>query len=168
MTRLKHEVAWQSRFIHLFGKDILIPRLEHWTSESDVSYTYSGQKYCSRGWLPCLHAIVKRLSAELSWSVNGALLNYYRNGDDSMGWHADNEPELGKEPVIAILSLGSARTIAFRLKEDKTIKLTVILEPGSLLVMKAKTQSFWQHSIPKRRHHEERISVTFREIKKNL
>jgi len=162
---LKFNVAWKSRDIQIFGREVKVPRLEYWTGEAGISYSYSGQQYVSAGWIDNLGGVVERITSEFSWSPNGALLNYYRDGQDSMGWHSDNEQELGLMPVVTILSLGCQRELYFRKRLEQKTKLTVNLASGSLLVMKGDLQRHWQHSLPKRRSVGSRISVTFRLIK---
>ena len=93
------------------------------------------------------------------------LINYYRDGQDSTGWHADDEPELGKDPVIASISLGATRDFQLRHNRDKNQKISIALQHGSLLLMQGTTQSCWQHQIPKRVQAEPRINLTFRTIK---
>jgi alkylated DNA repair dioxygenase AlkB len=148
----------------LFGKYHWIPRKEAWIAESGVRYTYSRQSYAGTGWHPALEQIAERLEQQFNWVSNGALLNYYRDGSDKMGWHSDNEPELGQYPNIAILSLGSTRQLQFRQTAEPSEKLKIDLPNGSLLWITGKTQSHWQHSLPKRAQREARISCTFRKV----
>ena len=105
------------------------------------------------------------VEAETNHQFNSVLINYYRDGQDSTGWHADDEPELGKDPVIASISLGATRDFQLRHNRDKNQKISIALQHGSLLLMQGTTQSCWQHQIPKRVQAEPRINLTFRTIK---
>jgi len=163
-AELETSIAWQGRTIRLFGKAHAIPRLEQWIGAPGVAYRYSGQSYVAQGWPATLAALPDRLLEEFAWQSNGALLNYYRNGQDSMGWHSDNEPELGVNPSVAILSLGQARTLLMRRIDNHQNKLVLELTGGSLLWMSGATQDYWQHSLPKRANRTGRISCTFRNI----
>ncbi|WP_320823292.1 alpha-ketoglutarate-dependent dioxygenase AlkB family protein [Reinekea sp.] len=156
--------AWQGRNIRLFGKAHPIPRLEQWIGAPGVAYRYSGHAYVAQGWPVHLAELPKRLLEQFAWQSNGALLNYYRSGQDSMGWHSDNEPELGVHPSVAILSLGQARSLLLRRIDDHRQKIKVELLGGSLLWMAGATQTYWQHSLPKRAKKAARISCTFRNI----
>jgi len=161
---LKQQAVWQRRTIRLFGKTHPIPRLESWVGDQGVCYVYSGQTYVASGWPDILLPVVESLRRQFGWQANGALLNYYRNGSDSMGWHSDDEPELGPNPSLAILSLGASRQMQLRNIENPSQKLSVNLTPSSLLWMHGSVQHHWQHALPKRARSEERISVTFRKI----
>lgn len=160
---LKHcsDLPWQSEALHLYGRAIIVPRKIIWMANSGINYTYSGKQHIPIAWTDELTQLRERLSTEIA-PVNSVLGNYYKNGQDYMGWHADNEPELGTNPIIMSISLGAERTLKFRhnrTKEQRAIEL----EHGSLLVMMGQTQSQWQHSLPKRlRITEPRINLTFR------
>lgn len=163
---LKTQVDWKTRDIEIFGRTHKIPRLESFVGESDLSYIYSGKQYLAADWPANMRHVADRIRVEFSWPTNCALLNYYRDGKDSMGWHSDDEPELGLNPTIMILSLGYARDFQLRKKSDKSVKLNIRLDSGSLLVMKGAVQSEWQHGLPKRAKAGERISCTYRYIGK--
>lgn len=162
---LKNTVLWQSRQITLFGRAHTIPRLESFVGEQGVAYGYSAARYEANGWPVALQTSMVALSAQLGWQPNAALLNYYRNGADSMGWHADDEPEMGREPTVAILSLGATRDLRFRRRDDHKTVLNAKLDAGSLLLMSGNIQHQWQHALPKRANAGERISCTFRKIR---
>ena len=118
-------------------------------------------------WDKQLQQLRIRLEQQLEHQFNSVLANLYRDGHDYMGWHSDNEPELGSEPIIASISLGASRPLQFRHKKSKQ-KYELELEPGSLLIMHGQTQSTWQHCLPKRRKvTEARINLTFRYIQHN-
>ncbi len=160
---LKSYSGWQQRSICLFGKMVVQPRLITFVGESGVCYQYSGDRLEAEPWPQGIEELKNRLSEYLGLPFNCALMNYYRNGQDSMGWHSDNEPELGTEPVIASISLGSPRR--FKLKHKKLAeKHDLILAPGSLLLMAGDCQQFWQHALPKMAQSGPRINLTFRNI----
>ncbi len=158
--QLLEQVPWRQES----GRFGPMPRLTAWYADAGRSYSYSGVTHIGLEWIPPLVALKHRLEATCEASFNSALLNRYRDGRDSMGWHADNERELGINPAIASVSLGSARR--FRLKHLQTGEtLEFDLSHGSLLLMAGTTQHHWQHAVPKStRSVGERINVTFREI----
>jgi alkylated DNA repair dioxygenase AlkB len=162
--RCLSEVDWQTRVISLFGKQHPIPREEAWVGDKGVGYRYSGQDYIANGWPASLDVIASNIQKEFAWAVNSALLNYYSDGQSSMGWHSDNEKELGECPMVVILSMGASRTIQFRQIKDHKLKTSVELEHGSLLVIRGETQHQWQHAIPKRAGKAARVSCTFRKV----
>lgn len=158
----KEQLRWRTESIVLFGQRRLVPRLVCWYADDGVTYRYSGNTQSPDSWHPQLLLLRDQLALFLSVEFNGVLGNYYRNGQDSMGWHRDNEPELGKTPIIASLSLGAPRHFRLRHRNDhRQVKL--LLEPGSLLVMRKNSQRDWEHCLPKtKRHVGERINLTFR------
>jgi alkylated DNA repair dioxygenase AlkB len=162
---LKGDIAWQQESIKLFGKQLPMPRLTAWYG--DESYTYSGLHNKPQPWLPVLLELKNSVEEVSGSKFNSVLLNLYRNGQDSMGWHADNEPELGNEPVIASLSFGGERKIRFKHKKKKDYKpISLDLSHGSLLLMQGATQHNWLHQIPKTaKEVEPRINLTFRYVK---
>ncbi|CAE6835913.1 alpha-ketoglutarate-dependent dioxygenase AlkB family protein [Paraburkholderia domus] len=162
LTQLIGEVEWRQDMIGTPAGRVPLPRLTAWQGEPDAVYVYSGIRNVPRPWTPAVAEL--RAAAEASCHVrfNSVLLNRYRSGTDSMGWHADREPELGAEPVIASISLGVART--FDLRHNRTgVMQSFLLKGGSLLVMKGGTQADWRHRVPKEpRVAGERINLTFR------
>lgn len=162
LARLVETLEWEQRHLVMFGKEVAEPRLSAWYG--DESYTYSGITLDPRPLTPELVEL-KHICESLSGSrFNSVLVNLYRNGDDSMGWHADDEPELGPMPVIASLSLGATRRFRFRHRHTREI-VEHDLTGGSLLVMSGACQSAWMHAIPKqRRIVEARVNLTFRRI----
>jgi len=160
--QLFHQIDWQQLSIKMFGKEVLQPRLQAWFG--DRSYQYSGLKLSPAPIPDFLLPIQKRCEQICHSRFNSVLINLYRNGEDSMGWHQDNETELGRNPVIASLSLGAERK--FVLKHNQTgEKLAYQLSSGSLLVMAGETQHFWKHALPKtKRVNTPRINLTFRWI----
>lgn len=140
------------------------PRLSAWYADPGVCYRYSGIRLEDRPWHPRLAELRERLEAELGVSFNSVLCNAYRDGQDAMGWHADDEPELGTRPVIASLSLGHARTLRLRPRTGGP-STGHFLESGSLLLMEGRSQADWQHAVPRtRRASGLRINLTFRRI----
>jgi len=163
---LQREVDWRQDRIRLFGRECPIPRLQQFQGDPGLGYRYSGMLLQTRPWHPVITELLQRLAALEPTPFNCVLMNLYRDGDDSMGWHSDDEPELGPNPVIASLSLGAARDFALRHRQDPARpKLVLRLEPGSLLLMRGATQHHWQHALPRRRRvREPRINLTFRRI----
>lgn len=162
---LTAKITWSQQPIQIFGKRVLQPRLTAWCADPGVDIRYSGITYQPQAWLPCLLEIKARIQAELSHAFNGVLLNYYRDGQDSMGWHRDNERYLGPEPVIASISFGAVRTFKMRHRAGIASPLSLDLASGSLLIMRGKTQEYWEHSLPKRKRiGDSRINLTFRYI----
>ncbi|EKO3933637.1 alpha-ketoglutarate-dependent dioxygenase AlkB [Vibrio fluvialis] len=159
---LTQELDWQQEAITLFGKSVLQPRLQAWYG--DKAYTYSGLTMPPKAWTPMLADLTQRCELLAGQAFNSVLANLYRDGQDSMGWHQDNEPELGQQPVIASLSLGETRRFVLRHLHSKE-KFELPLSHGSLLIMAGNTQHFWQHCVPKTvRALEPRINLTFRLI----
>jgi alkylated DNA repair dioxygenase AlkB len=171
---LTHELAWEQRHIVLFGKRMLQPRLIAWMGE--LPYRYSGQTLPPRPWPPSVAELIgpvsRRVIEAAATPFNHVLVNRYRDGNDSMGYHADDEPELGEDPVVACVSLG--RTRRFVLKNRAGPKLPAVslqLEHGSLLVMGGTCQRYYRHAILREREPDaphagerERISLTFRRL----
>lgn len=163
---LKKEIQWQQDDIKIFGKIYPQPRLTALYANNNKSYSYSNIKMQPITFTPTLFDIKSKIEKRLNSQFTSCLLNLYRNGQDSNGWHADNEKELGLNPVIVSLSLGAERVFHMKHRNDKKEKLKINLTNGSLLVMRGKTQHHWLHQIPKtRKKVEERINLTFRIIK---
>lgn len=160
------DVPWVSDELLMFGKLVTTSRKVAWYGDEGKVYTYSGKRKQPLKWSAELTEIKNRVEEATGFVFNSCLLNLYRNGEEGMGWHADNEPELGLQPVIASLSLGAARK--FSLKHNTTDeKLDIILESGSLLIMKGDIQHCWKHALPKsKKVKDPRINLTFRLIKK--
>lgn len=157
-------LQWQPDCITLFGKQIITKRKVVWIGDEGCSYTYSGQKKYPQAWTPELLAIKKRVETLAAWKFNSCLLNLYHDGNESMGWHSDNEAELNPKAPIASLSLGGQRKFALRHRVDKASS-SILLENGSVLLMHSPTQEFWQHSLLKtKKIVAPRINLTFRDI----
>ncbi|UTM58308.1 alpha-ketoglutarate-dependent dioxygenase AlkB [Photobacterium sp. CCB-ST2H9] len=159
---LRQSLHWKQEAIALYGRQVLQPRLQSWCGEAQ--YSYSGLTMQPEPWTPELLAIKMACETACQSQFNSVLANLYRNGQDSMGWHQDNEPELGPQPVIASVTFGESRR--FLLKHKRTAeKIEFQLGHGSLLVMAGQTQSNWAHSVPKTQQHSgERINLTYRWI----
>ncbi len=167
LTQLLEETPWRQDEITVFGKTHLQPRLSQWYGDPESAYTYSGLTLIPLLWTPLLAALKEAVSAATEASYNSVLLNYYRDGRDSMGMHADDERELGAEPVIASLSFGDTRVLTFKHRSRKDLQpVKVPLQHGSLLVMRGSTQRDWKHGIAKRVSVcGPRINLTFRYVR---
>ena len=158
-------IPWQQDDIKVFGKVHAQPRLTALFGNEGKSYSYSNIKMQPHSWNPILQNLKLKAEAVSETEFTTVLLNLYRDGKDSNGWHADNEKELGTNPVIASLSFGADRYFHLQHNNDKNLKLKILLEHGSLLVMKGTTQHFWKHQIPKTaKPIGSRINLTFRSI----
>jgi alkylated DNA repair dioxygenase AlkB len=162
LARLIDEVAWRQDVMGTPAGRVPLPRLTAWQGEPDAVYVYSGIRNVPQAWTTTVAELKSAAETLCGACFNSVLLNRYRSGADSMGWHADREPELGAQPVIASVSLGVART--FDLRHNKTgIVQSYSLKGGSLLVMQGNTQSEWRHRVPKEpRVAGERVNLTFR------
>lgn len=159
-----HNLNWETGFIKIFGKTHQIPRLQAWHADDGINYTYSGKKLQRHDWNNTLLEIKKIIESITSFKFNSVLANLYRDGNDSMGLHSDDEKELGKNPVIASLSLGESRDIYFKHKKNKS-SLVISQTSGQLLVMHGRTQEYWKHEIKKtKKFKKPRINLTFRNI----
>jgi len=166
LSCFEQRIAWRQDELRVFGRLHKIPRLHQWFADTGLSYRWSGITLQPEPWFAELNAVRERVSAAAHTPFNSVLINYYRDGNDSMGWHSDDEPELGPFPVIASLSLGATRDFKLRPKAGVTAQpQTLVLHSGSLLVMSGRSQRDWQHSLPKRKRVvEPRINLTFRQI----
>jgi alkylated DNA repair dioxygenase AlkB len=161
---LVQELAWEQREVVLFGRRILQPRLIAWAGE--LPYRYSGQTLEPRAATSALHDVLGRVIGRTRTSFNHVLVNRYRDGADSMGMHADDEPELGNDPVVATVSLGVTRRFVLAPRRGNAPKHDYRLSHGSLLVMGGSCQSHYRHGIPKTPTiHGERVSLTFRALR---
>lgn len=165
MQNLREELDWQRHEVFVFGKHHFTPRLCAWNGDEGLRYHYSHKQLVAEGWSPTLQELKLGLESELGFIFNGVLANWYRDGSDHMGWHSDDESELGPLPVIASLSFGADRDFVLRNKKDPQNKIKVLLEHGSLLIMSGRTQQLYQHSLPSRKKiQHDRINLTFRYI----
>jgi len=160
--RLQTEIAWEQHEITLFGRTVPTPRLTAWIG--DVAYRYSGIVNEPQPWPAALGELRDRLERELGVGFNSCLANLYRDGSDSMGFHSDDEPELGDRPTIASISLGSPRRFVFRHRGTRA-RWTWQLGSGDLLVMREESQSEYAHAVPKtNRPTGPRMNLTFRQF----
>ncbi|MEB3333282.1 MAG: alpha-ketoglutarate-dependent dioxygenase AlkB [Synechococcaceae cyanobacterium] len=174
---LRTGLEWQQPRITVYGRSHPVPRLQAWVGDPGCTYRYSGLLHEPQPWSAELHRLRELLAADLGCPFNSLLLNRYRNGDDRMGWHADDEPELDAIAPIASLSLGVSRTLRFRPRPvsrarpafrsgQNAAPLALELADGDLLVMDPPTQLHWQHALPTRRRLlGERLNLTFRLIR---
>jgi alkylated DNA repair dioxygenase AlkB len=157
-------LKWEQREIFLYGRTVQQPRLTCWYGDEGCEYGYSGIRLQPLSWHCELLQLRRRLEAELEHPFNSILANAYRSGQDSMGWHSDDEVELGENPVIASISLGETRRFLMRERIKKTVT-EFGLESGSLLVMQGGAQSAYQHCLPKTSAAKGlRINLTFRQV----
>lgn len=164
-AELRESIPWERHRIRLFGREVDSPRLSCWIGDPGAAYVYSRARFDPRPWPPALHELRARVSAAAGEAFNSVLANRYRDGGDSMGWHSDDEPELGPAPVIASLSLGAPRRFVLQHRDDKALRREIALPHGSLLVMRGETQRYWRHALPKTaRPVGARINLTFRRI----
>lgn len=164
LATLRAELQWEQRAIVLFGRPVLQPRLIAWAGE--VGYRYSGQTLEPRAFTPALSSLLARVRDRARIPLNHVLANRYRDGHDSMGLHADDERELGADPIVATLSLGATRRFVVKPRRKAPGSGTTLeLEHGSLVVMGGTCQQHYVHGVPRQmdvRH--ERISLTFRHV----
>lgn len=165
---IKQDTLWQEDDIKLFGKVYKQPRLTALYGDSNKPYRYSNIQMTPNQWTPTLLKIKEDIERISNQKFTSVLLNLYRDGSDSNGWHSDDEKELGKHPFIASLSFGANRIFHFKHRQDPRLKFKIALEHGSLLLMGGATQEFWKHQIPKsKRKLSPRINLTFRQIKEH-
>jgi alkylated DNA repair dioxygenase AlkB len=166
LRQLIAEIPWRQENIVVWGKLYSQPRLVAWYGDQGSDYTYSGIKLTPLPWTDLLLDIKNRVETVTATQFNSVLLNYYRDNRDSMGFHSDDEPELGERPIIASLSLGEERTFVLKHRVKMLAKpVRLRLESGSLLLMKGETQRYWKHGIAKEsRPCGPRINLTFRRI----
>lgn len=173
---LLQEMPWQQPTIKIYGEERKIPRLQAWFGESGAYMTYSETRFEPLDWHPLLCDLKQRIEGAFSCCFNSVLVNLYRDGEDSVSWHADDEPELGRNPVIASLSLGCGREFRLKLKPGKqksskqqgrTFRdIRLPLKAGDLVVMRGETQHYWHHAILKEKGvKDSRINLTFRLVK---
>jgi alkylated DNA repair dioxygenase AlkB len=166
LRALIDETPWRTEEITVWGQRHLQPRLTAWYGDPESRYRYSGIELMPLPWTKTLQAIRRAVEAAARAPFNSVLLNYYRDHNDRMGFHSDDEPELGKQPTIASLSLGETRTLTLKHRRRKDLEpVRLALESGSLLVMKDQTQRNWKHGIAREsRPCGPRVNLTFRRI----
>ncbi|MFC0676885.1 alpha-ketoglutarate-dependent dioxygenase AlkB [Lysobacter korlensis] len=165
LALLRGTIPWEVHRIRLFGREHPAPRLSCWIGDPQASYRYSGTRFEPRPWPDALQPLRMRLERELGIGFNSVLANLYRGGSDAMGWHSDDERELGETPVIASLSLGATRRFVLKHRTDADRRLALELPHGSLLVMAGQTQRHYRHALPRTaRTVGERLNLTFRHV----
>jgi len=173
LQRLSSEIPWERHRLRLFGREVDAPRLSCWMGDAGASYVYSRSRFEPQPWTPSLRALRERVEQACGARFNSVLAHLYRNGEDSMGWHSDDEPELGSLPVIASISLGAERRFRFRARAPHGTRAAspvgIVLSHGSLLRMAGETQRRYQHDLPKSSGlAAARLNLTFRLIDASL
>jgi alkylated DNA repair dioxygenase AlkB len=162
--KLLHGLDWREEEIIIYGKPVKVPRLVCWYGEPEAVYRYSGVTHIPQPWTPILDDLKARVERLSGHHFNSLLANLYRNGNDAMGWHADNEKELGQDPFIASLSFGDKRLFKLRHKKSRET-IDLLLGEGNLLLMGGCLQRHWQHCLPRTSQSKDtRINLTFRLI----
>ncbi|MFP4138144.1 MAG: alpha-ketoglutarate-dependent dioxygenase AlkB family protein [Halomonas sp.] len=170
LDHLERSLAWERPSLRLYGREHPIPRRQVWMGDPEASYRYSGRRFAPAPWDPAVEGLGERLEVRLAEcglpapAFNSVLLNRYASGEERMGWHSDDEPELGPAPVIAAVSLGAERPLRFRWRHREAAPFNVWLPHGSLLVMGPGVQARLQHALLPRRLPGRRISLTFRRV----
>lgn len=158
-------IHWKQDSINLYGKKLLLPRLTSWYGDQGRDYTYSGITSKPNDWNDGLLYLKREIERCFGVQFNSVLLNWYRDGEDYLNWHSDDEKELGRNPTIASANFGETRDFVVRRKDEKDQKLVIPLKHGTLLVMSGELQQFWEHSVPKRKKVSgSRFNLTFRNI----
>ncbi len=162
--RLRQETPWRHESITIAGRRIAQPRLSAWYGDPEATYTYSGLENRPLPWSEGLQTLRQRVEAAARAGFNSVLMNFYRDGQDAMGMHADDEPELGPEPLIASLSLGATRRFVLQHRRDKADRRVIELPGGSLLLMLGTMQRHYKHGVPRQAGVGSRLNLTFRRI----
>jgi alkylated DNA repair dioxygenase AlkB len=166
LEKFIREMPWQQRIVMMYGKEVITPRLTVWYGDPDKEYPLSGYEVNRLEWTPELLLIKDRVEPLAGVTFNGVLLNYYRDGNDSVSWHSDNDGIPGKNRTVASVSLGQSRRFDIRNTNDHSIKYSVELENGSYLLMKGDFQDRWEHRIAKSvKPMKPRVNLTFRVLK---
>ena len=163
LDELMQNIDWQYDY-EAFGRRFTVPRLQAWYADDGVHYRYSDNMLISHPWTPMLLDIKNIVETNTAHKFNSVLVTYYRDGEDHVTWHADNEPELGDEPVIASLSFGASRQFLYRHNHTNETR-AVVLNDGELLLMHPAFQQHWQHCVPPEPEIQlPRINLTFRNV----
>lgn len=163
---LLNKIEWKQEPIKIFGKEVMQPRLTAFYGDVEKAYRYSGITMQPHQWTNELLEIKAKIETAAQTKFTSALLNFYRNEKDSMGWHRDNEKELGNNPVIGSVSFGASRIFQLRDHKSKTIIQSIELTHGSFLLMRGETQRHWEHRLPKTSKPKNiRLNLTFRVIR---
>jgi alkylated DNA repair dioxygenase AlkB len=162
--RLLREQNWPSNRYIVAGRQFTLPRLQTWHADPGIKYSYSNNLLETRAWTFLLSDIRAKVELCLDFSFNSVLVNWYRNGEDYVGWHADNEPELGEKPFIVSLTFGAERLFEFRHRKSLECG-QILLRSGTLLIMQPDFQHDWHHGVPiDKTVKEGRINLTFRKV----
>ena len=163
---LLHDIHWKQEEIVVYGRKYLEPRLTAWYADEGTQYAYSSKVLQAEKWTSELLELKNKIEEILPGNTfNSVLLNLYRDGNDKMGWHSDNEKELGTNPCIASLSFGATRYFDLKHKKDKTKRYRIELNSGMLIVMSGSIQEYWLHQVPQQKTiKEQRINLTFRRV----
>ena len=164
-NQLVQEIEWRQDKISMFGQVHDVPRLNAWYGDPDCSYAWSGIRMNPVAWTPTLQKIREQVNSLAAVQFNSALLNLYRDGNDKVDWHADDEKILGIYPVIASVSLGVARKFRMRRKDRSQAPTDIVLQSGDVLIMRGSTQQLWEHEVPRsKRVTQPRVNLTFRVV----
>jgi alkylated DNA repair dioxygenase AlkB len=162
--KFTHSIPWESDVVQLFGKTISMRRKMAWFAEDKRAYSYAGSIKMSNPWTNELLDLKTRIETHLKLPFNGCLLNFYHDGTDGMGWHADDEKSIQPNSCIASISLGASRHFDFKHRQTGQ-KVRIQLQTGSLLVMQDETQQHWLHALPKTtKVQAPRVNLTFRQM----
>ena len=162
-AKLRTDLHWQQPVVQVYGKRHAVPRLTVFLADQGIQYRYSGTLHCGEGWPEWFEPLLQQVGVASGTRFNGCLLNLYRNGDDRMGWHADDEAEIDQDEPIASLSLGATRDFCLKHRVDPQQRQTLPLADGDLLIMHPGCQQTWIHGVPTRRRiSTPRINLTFR------
>ena len=162
-AQLEQQLLWQQPIVQVYGKRHRVPRMTVFLANQGIHYRYSGAIHKGCGWPEWFKPLLQQVNEACETDFNGCLLNLYRHGEDRMGWHADDEPEIDQRAPIASLSLGATRDFQLRHRSTPTRRMSMPLADGDLLVMHPGCQSRWMHSVPQRRKvRSTRINLTFR------
>jgi alkylated DNA repair dioxygenase AlkB len=161
------EVPWEQKSQLMYGKEVITPRLTAWFGDAGVDYSLTGKSREPLPWSPELLLIKNKIEPFADAKFNSVLLNYYRDGNDSVSWHTDNDGIPGKNWIVASVSFGQPRRFDIRYRDDHAVKYSVMLENGSYLLMKGGFQEKWQHQVPKEKSAIlPRINLTFRKLQR--
>ena len=162
--QLHSEIQWPSNTYKVFDRHFELPRLQSWHADTGIVYSYSNNLLTTRPWTSLLSDLCLWVEVYTQQAFNAVLVNYYRSGQDFVGWHSDDEKELGESPVIASLTLGASREFQFREKANHDNQGSITLTSGSLLMMAPEFQHDWQHAVLKCQQSQGRINLTFRQV----
>ena len=163
LTTLGRELTWHQPVVQVYGKRHAVPRLTVFLADRGVQYRYSSTRHCGEGWPEWCAPLLQQVNQASGTRFNGCLLNFYRNGADRMGWHADDEAEIDQTQPIASLSLGATRDFCLKHRVNPQQRQTLPLADGDLLIMHPGCQQTWMHGVPTRRRiSTPRINLTFR------